>query len=134
MEEIKKTGIKIDEVSYDKETKRKSENLKQKGAIFKNDNKSVYVNRISPACVACRKGIGCFTHSISFMCNRKCFFCFNTSLEDYEYYCKNKRDYITRLDNISTSNQKIYLGLTGGEPLLHKKDTIRFFKYANKKF
>jgi pyruvate formate-lyase activating enzyme-like uncharacterized protein len=132
---IKKSGIKIDDEGYKEETKRKLQNLRKKGAVFGNDDKSIYVNRISPACIACWKGIGSSTHSISFMCNRKCFFCFNTSLEDYEYYRKNKRDYIKRLDYTSTCGQEIkHIALTGGEPLLHKEDAITFFKYANAKF
>ncbi|MHB8074089.1 radical SAM protein [Desulfosporosinus fructosivorans] len=109
--------------------------LHAKGAIFRNDGKSIYVNQISPACVACQKGVGSVSLFISLMCHRDCYFCFNKNQDNYEQFSKHKRNYRAELDALSQNGGKLtYLGLTGGEPLLHKPETIDFFQYALAKF
>lgn len=135
MAEIRRTGIEIDPQSDEKETSEKIERLKQKGAIHRNDDKSIYINRISPACVACQTGSGSITFFISLQCHRNCFYCFNPNQENYEYYSRNKRDCLQELGYIHASGLEVnHLALTGGEPLLHKEETIEFFKYADARF
>src|SRR5512140_2376249 len=48
--------------------------LGKKGAVVRNDGKSVYVGRISPSCVACQTSVGSHTFFISLKCHRDCFF------------------------------------------------------------
>jgi sulfatase maturation enzyme AslB (radical SAM superfamily) len=131
MNQIEGIGLEIsDEAHPDKITALHSR-LQQKGAIFRNDDKSIYINQISPACVACREGVGSATFFISLQCNRDCYFCFNPNQEHYDYFLHNKRDLVDELDQIRASGQHIHhLALTGGEPLLHMKETTDFFQHV----
>ncbi|AGK98964.1 radical SAM protein [Clostridium pasteurianum] len=123
-------------ISFDKnpktsiETKEVLNRLKQKQAIFRNDDKSIYNNFISPACEACAKSIGSVTTYISLMCHRNCYYCFNSNQEDYELFNNSKKDWKSQLkDIIKTEKDISYIALSGGEPLLHKEDTVEYFKY-----
>jgi pyruvate formate-lyase activating enzyme-like uncharacterized protein len=105
--------------------------LQKKGAVIRNSDKSIYVNRISPSCVACQTGIGSMTFFISLKCHRDCFYCFNPNQENYEYYREHTRDAVAELGELrKTSPRMGHLALTGGEPLLHKEETYRFFDHA----
>lgn len=109
--------------------------LKTQGVLFRNDDKSLYLNWISPACEACRKGVNSVTFYLSLKCHRNCYYCFNPNQEDYDYYQENVRDCLPELDQLARSGQKVdYIALTGGEPLLHREDTIAFFRHAREKF
>lgn len=109
--------------------------IEAKGAIFRNDDKSIYTNWISPACEACKKGEDTSTFYLSLKCHRHCYYCFNPNQEDYAYSTVNRRDCISELNNIAKTGQKLnHIALTGGEPLLHKKDTMEFLTYAKEKF
>jgi len=109
--------------------------LRQRAVIFRNAGKSLYLNWLSPACEACRKGTGSLTFYLSLMCHRKCYYCFNPNQEDYDYFQQHKRDCQAELAQIAKSGQKIsYIGLTGGEPLLHRQETVDFFVSAKEKF
>lgn len=133
--QIETTGIEIEQDSHDEELKTAIRRLHQKGAILRNDDKSIYINRISSACIACREGVGSATFFISLQCNRDCYFCFNPNQENYDYYLQNKRDLINELNQIRSSGQNIYhLALTGGEPLLHMQESIDFFQHAKTTF
>jgi uncharacterized protein len=111
------------------------EKLGQKGAHARNDTKSVYLNRLSPGCEACQLGLGSATFFISLKCHRSCFFCFNPNQEGYEHFQTEKRDCLAELDQIAQSGQRLeHIALTGGEPLLHREETIEFFRRANEKF
>lgn len=109
--------------------------LQEKGVVFRNDNKSIFVNWISPACEACRKGEDSVTFYLSLKCHRSCYYCFNPNQEDYAYSAGNKRDCISELNQISKSGQKLaFIALTGGEPLLHKREVMEFLSHAKEKF
>lgn len=111
------------------------ERLLKLGAIYRNDDKSIYTKWISPACEACRKGEDSLTFYLSLKCHRDCYYCFNPNQEDYDHFIKNRRNCIAELDSIAKSGRKLlFIALTGGEPLLHKKDSIEFFNYAKEKF
>jgi pyruvate formate-lyase activating enzyme-like uncharacterized protein len=135
LEQVKRSGIEIDPYTLNGEAADRLVRLRQKGAICRNADKSIYVNRISPACVACQTGVGSATFFISLMCNRKCWFCFNPNQEKFEYFSRNKRDCVKELDLLYRQRQKMqHLALTGGEPLLHKESALEFFRYAHEKF
>lgn len=104
-------------------------------ATYRNDGKSIYLNAISPACVACQLGIGSATYFISFMCNRSCWFCFNPNEEDYQIFSQRKRNVCKELSQIHDAGLGVqHIALTGGEPLLHKPDALAFFRDAKEKF
>jgi len=109
------------------------ERIKRKGARFRNDSKSIYLNQISPACVACQTGVGSATFFVSLQCHRDCFYCFNPNQEDYDYFRANRRDLIGEMAQLEATGAQIkHLALTGGEPLLHKPEAVAFFDYADK--
>jgi len=133
IESISKTGMEIDTRDYSSEVKEKIAQVKRKGARVRNDDKSIYINRISPACIACQTGEGAETSYISLLCNRDCYFCFNENQQDYEAYSNSKTDYIQHLDHAYHLYGGIKsVGLTGGLPLLVMEDTIEYFTHAKK--
>lgn len=135
MEKILQTGIEIDPTDYSEQVARKMAVLRKKGATIRNDGKSVFINQISPACVACQTGVGCATFFTSLKCNRDCFYCFNPNQENYEYYRENKCDTVSELEAAHKRKQKAnHLALTGGEPLLYKPEALSFFACAKKNF
>ena len=124
MGQIAASGIEIDDRDYSQETAVRLENLRQNGAILRNTDRSIYINAISPACVACQKGVGSATFFTSLQCHRDCYYCFNPNQVDYDYFQQNKRDPAGELAQIRSAGQRVdYLALTGGEPLLHKTET-----------
>ena len=135
LESVKATGLEIDPHDDRAETHARLSSLARKGAIVRNDDKSVYVGRLSPSCAACQTGLGTATFFISLKCHRNCFYCFNPNQEDYEYFTTNTRDCRRELDQIHASGARLdHIGLTGGEPLLRKAETIEFFRFADSKF
>jgi pyruvate formate-lyase activating enzyme-like uncharacterized protein len=109
--------------------------LRQKGAHLRNDDKSIYINSISPACLACRTGIGSATYFVSLRCHRDCFYCFNPNQENYEHFTAELRDASAELDSLAAQRAGMqHLALTGGEPLLYKDQTLSFFRTARRKF
>jgi len=132
-ESIKKTGMEIDTRSYSVEVQDKITQLKQKGARVRNTDKSIYINNISPACVACQTGEGAETGYISLLCKRDCYYCFNENQQNYDIFTESKTDYIQYLNRAhKIFGNLISVGLTGGEPLLFMEDTIKYFSHAEK--
>jgi pyruvate formate-lyase activating enzyme-like uncharacterized protein len=135
MDQIRQMGLEIEVQDDSQKLFERMMALKQKGANLRNDHKSLSVHRISPACQACQTSIGSTTFFVSLKCHRDCFFCFNPNQEDYEYHFSHTRDLVAELDALRASGQRVlHLALTGGEPLLHKEETIRFFQYAHQNF
>jgi uncharacterized protein len=133
IEQVKMTGIELDE-NLEEETRLKFEQLRQKSADFRNSSKSIKTNWISSACEACQKGVGTVTMYVSLRCHRNCYFCFNPNQEDYEHFTQNKRNCVEELGHMFKQGQKLsHVALTGGEPLLHKKEMLEFFHYAKEK-
>lgn len=109
--------------------------LQQQGATLRNSDRSLYINAISPACVACQKGVGSATFFISLQCHRHCYFCFNPNQVQYDHYQTAQRDLIKELSQVKVAGQRMdYLALTGGEPLLHAEETVDFFAFAGEHF
>ena len=135
IQQIRQVGIEIEETDDSEQIRERIAALGRKGAVVRNDGKSVYVNRISPACEACQTGVGSQTFSLSLRCHRNCFFCFNPNQKGYEYQREHIRDTVTELDALRASGQRYqHLALTGGEPLLHKEETVRFFQHARQTY
>ncbi len=131
MNQIAVSGIDVDAEDYNQEAAAHIARLRQKGAVLRNIDRSIYINAISPACVACQRGVGSATFFTSLQCHRDCYYCFNPNQADYEYFQQNLRDPAKELMQIRKSGQKVeYLALTGGEPLLHMVETVAFFQTA----
>lgn len=135
MTQIAQMGLDLEPESDRAEVVARIERLREKGVGIRNDDKSVYINEISPACIACRTGVGSATFFISLQCHRDCYYCFNPNQEDFEHFETHKRNVTQELKQVHTSGQKVrHLALTGGEPLLHKRETVEFFEYATANF
>ena len=135
MKQVAASGIEVDEQDYSEETAILIENLHQNGAIRRNIDRSIYINAISPACIACQKGVGSATFFTSLQCHRDCYYCFNPNQVDYDYFQKHKRNPAQELAQAHTAGKQVdYLALTGGEPLLHKTETAVFFQTATDAF
>jgi len=135
LKQLRCLGMSIDEYSNKEGKESRQKELKEKGAVFKNNGRSIHVNRMSPACYACEKGIGSRTFFISFNCNRDCYFCFNYNMKDYDYYRSNKKDYVRDLELLYQKTKDIdFLGLSGGEPLLFIDDVVLFYRHGRKLF
>ena len=61
MGQVTTSGIEVDTQDFSQETAVRIEQLRQKGAVLRNSDRSIYLNAISPACVACQKGVGSAT-------------------------------------------------------------------------
>ena len=135
MEQVRSTGIEIEVEDDSPQAWARIAALRKKGAIVRNDAKSIYLNRLSPGCQACRKGVGSATFFISLKCHRNCFYCFNPNQEGYEYFREHTRDTVAELQALRASRARVrHLALTGGEPLLYKEEAIRFFQEARQGF
>ena len=64
LNQVKASEIEISQ-SSEPDLEKKLWALQQKGATFRNEGKSIYVNWLSPACEACKKGVGRVTTYIS---------------------------------------------------------------------
>jgi uncharacterized protein len=135
MEQVKQMGIEVEAEDTTSQVAEHIAALRKKGATIRNSEKSIYTNRISPSCEACQIGVTSTTFFVSLKCHRDCFYCFNPNQQDYDYYREHTRDTIAELDALHQSNPAIkHLALTGGEPLLFKDETYRFFEHARQQF
>ena len=104
------------------------QHLAKKGALVRNKAASVSINAISDACIACTGGSGSKTFFLSLQCNRNCYFCFNPNQQDFEKHLSQINDLEKELNELVQQGRHMtHIALTGGEPLLHPKETIRFF-------
>jgi uncharacterized protein len=132
---VQATGLALDPQDDRPQLSAQRARLAGKGAVVRNDGKSVYVNWLSTSCAVCQSGLGMATLFISLKCDRDCFYCFNQNQEDYAYYTENTRDCLRELELIRASGARLdHVGLTGGEPLLHKPEALEFFRVAKEKF
>lgn len=133
MDRVQEMGLEVEANDHSAGVMQRMGEMKKRGALVRNDGKSIVLNRISPSCVACQTGTGSSTFFISLKCHRDCFYCFNPNQEKYEHYREHTRDTLAELDEMRRSNPRMgHLALTGGEPLLHKEETVRFFAHARK--
>ncbi len=135
MRQVESMGVEIAAQDDGPQVRERIEALRRRGAIVRNDGKSILTNRLSPSCQACQTGTTSQTFFISLKCHRDCFYCFNPNQEEYEYFREHTRDVVAELDELHAASPRInHLALTGGEPLLHKAETYRFFSHAGTRF
>ena len=109
--------------------------LRKQGAAFENNGKSIHSRWVSSACTACRTGEGSYTTFISLKCHRDCYFCFNPNQEDYAYFQEHQRAADEEIGRLAQMPAPLtHIALTGGEPLIHKKESVRFFSEVKEKF
>ncbi|WP_042347338.1 radical SAM protein [Bacillus massiliigorillae] len=133
LEHISQFGLPLEQENNQKENYfTKINQLNNKGALVRNNCKSVVSNgKISSACEACQTGTGSYTSFISLKCHRDCYFCFNENQDNYHFYLNNQRNANQELSDLIQQGVNLtHLALTGGEPLLHPEETIKFFKLA----
>ena len=135
LEQIERFGVPLAEWDKRLEMGMRLNRLQDKGARVRNNEHSVYINNISPACLACQTGVGSATLFVSLQCHRHCFYCFNPNQENYEAYASQPRDLAKELEDLKRAhNHMRHLALTGGEPLLYKAETLAFFRNARRLF
>ncbi len=123
------------ENDHERETKELRDQLAEMNILSRCEGASLVYNRISPACEACKKGVGTMTSYVSFRCHRHCFFCFNPNQDNFEANCVEKKDWMGELQAVKAEGgQLTHIALTGGEPLLHPEDTVAFFEKAKELF
>ncbi len=134
-QQVAQMGLQFAAQDTSEQIRSRIRDLGKRGAVVRNDGKSVYTNRISPSCVACQTSVGSHTFFISLKCHRDCFFCFNPNQEEYQHNREHLRDVSAELDALHKSGQRVqHLALTGGEPLLHKPEAVAFFRQARQEF
>lgn len=108
--------------------------VKALGAVFANNGKSIHSRWLSSACVQCRTGEGSYTTFLSLKCHRDCYFCFNPNQENYDGFQHEMRDAIGEVNAIAAEGYPLtHIALTGGEPLLFRQESIRFFETVQAK-
>ncbi|MBW5407673.1 radical SAM protein [Morganella morganii] len=108
--------------------------VKALGAVFANNGKSIHSRWLSSACVQCRTGEGSYTTFLSLKCHRDCYFCFNPNQENYDGFQYEMRDAIGEVNAIAEEGYPLtHIALTGGEPLLFRQESIRFFETVQEK-
>lgn len=101
------------------------------GVEILNDGKSLLRGWRSSACEACNAGIGTETFITSTRCPKRCFFCFNPNQANFDGRDGVVHDVVGQLEERHSQGVRYtHLALTGGEPLLHKDQTVAFFKRA----
>lgn len=134
LKNIEAFGLSLDQTKIETIRNKTLTQLKEKQAHFRNDNKSIYINRISSACEACQTGTNSYTTFLSMKCHRNCYFCFNENQDNYMHYLENNRDARNELAELIDAGYRLkHIALTGGEPLLFKEETIQFFQFAKEK-
>lgn len=135
MQRIREFGLEIDPQDTSGRMAEKAAGYGKNGPVVRNDAKSFYLNRISPACLACQTASASSTFFLSLKCHRDCFYCFNPNQQDFEYNREHLRDLSAELGALQASRVPVrHLALTGGEPLLFKPQTYAFFEQARALF
>lgn len=133
LEAIESFGLPLEKDNSGQKEQEKRQQLKQKGAWFRNNEHSIISNKkISSACEACQTGTGSYTTFISLKCHRDCYFCFNKNQDNYSFYTNQLKNTTKEITDLVENGVHLdHLALTGGEPLLHKEEAIHFFQLAN---
>lgn len=111
------------------------EELASLGVRVLNDGKSLVSGWQSPACGACRLGLGTETFVMTLACPRRCFFCFNPNQADFDGRAAAPRDAVGQLEARGREGARLrHVALTGGEPLLFPDEAAAFFGRARELF
>lgn len=131
---IKAFGLPLEQAKNGNQNIELLEQLRESKAVFRNNNKSIYVNRISSACEACQTGSESYTTFLSMKCHRNCYFCFNENEDSYTHFLNNQRKATEELASLIDNGYRLkQIALTGGEPLLFPEEAIQFFRFAKEK-
>ena len=118
---------------FDARVREAKRRLRDKGTLFRNGDASISAGPLSPACLACSDDLGSKTFVLSLQCNRDCYFCFNANQEGDEE-CARVGDWRQELDEFASACGDVtHVGLTGGEPLLHRREAVEFVRYARER-
>lgn len=111
------------------------EEIASLGVRVLNDGKSLVSGWQSPACEACRLGMGTETFVMTLACPRRCFFCFNPNQADFDGRAAAPRDAMGQLEARARTGACLrHVALTGGEPMLYPEQTVTFFQRARELF
>ena len=123
MDQVRQMGLEVEVEDMTVEAAQKTADLRKKGAVVRNDDKSIYVNGISPSCQACQTGIGSSTFFISLKCHRDCFI---VSIPINRITIIIGSILVIRPQNWMPCMHPIsgvqHVALTGGEPLYTRRD------------
>lgn len=134
-EAVQQVGLPLEPAERTAEVQALRAELRARGAAFRNADHSIHLGPISPACEACRKGLGTATFFASLKCHRHCFYCFNPNQEEYDFFQDHRRDLAAELTELAEGGFQVsYLALTGGEPLLFPEEAVSFFQTAERLF
>ena len=118
---------------FDARVREAKRRLRDKGTLFRNGDASISAGPLSPACLACSDDLGSKTFVLSLQCNRDCYFCFNANQEGDEE-CARVGDWRQELDEFASACGDVtHVGLTGGEPLLHRREAVEFVRYGRER-
>lgn len=104
------------------------------GIFVGNSGRSLYLNTISPACIACKTGENSKTVFLTLQCNRDCYFCANKNQNNYNSFVNKENDALKELDSSARGDGFSSIALTGGEPLLLPEKTVEFFSTSREKY
>lgn len=109
--------------------------LRAKGARFRNGGASIATGPLSSACRACSNDLGSRTFVLSLRCNRDCYFCFNANQEEGPGRSSSVGAWRDEWDEFAASCERVtHVGLSGGEPLLHKRESVEFVRTVRDAF
>lgn len=102
------------------------------GCRCENGCASLVSGWMSPACLACRTGHETATFYVDLRCTRHCYFCFNPNQDCYEHFLHHQRDITSELEEAHRARARFQcIAVTGGEPMLHRDEVLRFLARAN---
>ncbi|MBP2019439.1 pyruvate formate-lyase activating enzyme-like uncharacterized protein [Symbiobacterium terraclitae] len=134
-EAVQQAGLPLEPTDRSAEADALRAELRAGGTSFRNAGHSIHLGPISPACEACRKGVGTATFFASLKCHRRCFYCFNPNQQGYDFFQGHRRDLAAELTELAESGCQVgHLALTGGEPLLFPEEAAGFFQTARRLF
>ena len=103
--------------------------LRAKGACFRNGGASIATGPLSSACRACSNDLGSKTFVLSMRCNRDCYFCFNANQDGEPGRPSPGEAWRDEWSEFAASCERVtHVGLSGGEPLLHKRESVEFVR------
>lgn len=134
-EAVQQAGLPLEPPGRNGEAQDLRAELRARGASFRNADHSIHLGPLSPACEACRMGVGTATFFASLKCHRRCFYCFNPNQEGYDFFQEHRRDLGAELAELAEGGFQVsHVALTGGEPLLHPEEAVTFFRTAKQLF
>lgn len=128
-------GVPFSEPADEGDREAAVEELASLGVRVLNDGKSLVSGWQSPACEACRLGMGTETFVMTLACPRRCFFCFNPNQADFDGRAAAPRDAAGQLEARAREGARLrHVALTGGEPMLYPDEAVAFFERARDLF